>query len=217
MTRVLVTAFEPFGGETVNPSQQAVQRLAVGTAPVGVELRTTYLPVVFGQANDVMRAAVATHHPDVVICVGEAGGRFAVTPERFAVNLNDALFPDNAGRRPVDELIVADGPVAYASTLPVTEMVNAMRAAGIPAVKSSTAGNYVCNNLFYGLMHLIATEQPELRGGFVHVPYMHEQVLHRVDAQPSLSIEQITEAVRIAVQTSAADAGQRPHDLSRTG
>jgi len=217
MTRVLVTAFEPFGGETVNPSQQAVQRLAAGAAPGGVELRTAYLPVVFGQAIDAMRAAVATHDPDVVLCVGEAGGRFAVTPERFAVNLNDAPFPDNAGRRPVDEPVVADGPVAYASTLPIAEMVAAMRAAGIPAVKSSTAGNYVCNNVFYGLMHLIATEQPELRGGFVHVPYMHEQVLHRHDAQPSLSIEQITEAVRIAMQTSAGAAGQRPRDLSRTG
>ncbi len=217
MTRVLVTAFEPFGGETVNPSQQAVQRLAVGEALSGVELRTSYLPVVFGQAIDAMRAAVAAHDPHVVVCVGEAGGRCAVTPERFAVNLNDAPFPDSSGRRPVDEPVVADGPVAYASTLPIAEMVDAMRAAGIPAAKSSTAGNYVCNNVFYGLMHLIATEQPGLRGGFVHVPYMHEQVLHRLDAQPSLSLEQITEALRIAVQTSAAAVEQRPRDLSRAG
>lgn len=213
MIRVLVTAFEPFGGETLNPSQQAVQRLAGGAALVGVDLRTTDLPVAFGQAIDVLRAAIAAHDPDVVLCVGEAGGRFAVTPERFAVNLNDASFPDNAGNQPVDEPIVAGGPVAYASTLPVAEMVAAMRTAGIPATKSSTAGNYVCNNVFYGLMHLIATERPGLRGGFVHVPYMHEQVLHRRDAQPSLSLEQITDALRIAVQTAAA-VGPQPRDLS---
>lgn len=203
MTRVLVTAFEPFGGETLNPSQQAVQRLAAGAALVGVELRTADLPVAFGQAVDALRAAIATHDPDVVLCVGEAGGRVAVTPERFAVNLNDASFPDNAGNQPVDEPIVRGGPVAYASTLPVAAMVEAIRAAGIPASQSSTAGNYVCNNVFYGLMHLIATERPELRGGFVHVPYMHDQVLHRRDGQPSLSIEQITEALRIAVRTTA--------------
>ena len=200
MTRILVTAFEPFGGESVNPSQQAVHRLAAGPTPVGVELSTACLPVVFGQAVEALRAAVASHDPEVVLCLGEAGGRVAVTPERFAVNLNDAAFPDNAGRRPVEEPVVADGPVAYASTLPVTAMVQAIRAAGIPANASSTAGNYVCNNVFYGLMHLIATERPELIGGFVHVPYMHEQVLHRLDGPPSLSIEQITEAVRIAVQ-----------------
>lgn len=217
MTRVLLTAFEPFGGETVNPSQQAVARLAAAPPPPGVELSTTSLPVVFGEAVEAMEAAVAAFEPDVVICVGEAGGRHAVTPERFAVNLNDAPFPDNGGRRPVDEPVVEGGPVAYASTLPVAAMVDAMRAAGIPAVKSSTAGNYVCNNVFYGLMHLIAREKPQLRGGFVHVPYMHEQVLDRLDAQPSLSIEMITDAVRIAVETSVAAVAAEGRDLSVVG
>lgn len=201
MTRVLLTAFDPFGGETVNPSQQAVARLADAEAPSGVEIRTAVLPVVFGDAIDALREAVAEHDPDLVICAGEAGGRFAVTPERVAVNVNDAPMPDNAGRTPVDEPVVAGGPVAYFSGLPVAAIVDALRAAGIPAAKSSTAGNYVCNNVFYGLMHLIATERPGLVGGFVHVPYVHEQVLNRTD-QPSLSLEMITEALRITVQTS---------------
>jgi pyroglutamyl-peptidase len=202
MTRVLLTGFDAFGGETTNPSQQAVQRLATGPAPEGVHIVGVSLPVVFGEAIAAMTAAVSEHEPDIVICVGEAGGRVTVTPERFAVNLNDAPFPDNAGRQPIEATIVEDGPVAYRSTLPVTEMVQAMRAAGIPAALSSSAGNYVCNNVFYGLMHLIATTRPHLTGGFVHVPYMHEQVLHRADAQPSLSIATITDAIGIAVTTS---------------
>ena len=204
MTRVLVTAFEPFGGETINPSQQAAQRLAQGPPIDGVELTTAFLPVVFGEAIDALKAAIARHDPELVVCVGEAGGRFAVTPERVAVNVNDAPFPDNAGRAPVDEPIVAGAPVAYLSTLPVAEIVDALRRAGIPAAKSSTAENYVCNNVFYGLMHHIATERPDLVGGFLHVPYCHEQVLNRLGPQPSMSLDMITQALRIAVETSVA-------------
>lgn len=202
MTRVLLTGFEPFGGESTNPSQLAVQRVAAGPATQDVQIRTTFLPVVFGDAIDVLTAAVDQHEPDIVICVGEAGGRAAVTPERFAVNLDDASFPDNAGRKPIDQIINEAGPVAYRSTLPVSAMVAAMRTAGIPAVPSSSAGSYVCNNVFYGLMHLIATTRPQLVGGFVHVPYTHEQVVHHLDTRPSLSIATITEAVGIAVTTS---------------
>ncbi len=204
MTRVLLTAFEPFGGESVNPSQQAVQQLAQGPAPEGVEIVTAVLPVVFGAAIDALRKAVDEHNPDLVICAGEAGGRFAVTPERVAVNINDATMTDNAGFAPVDEAVVEGGPVAYRSGLPVADIVTALRAAGIPAAKSSTAGHYVCNNVFYGLMHLIATERPNLAGGFVHVPYVHEQVVNRLDDQPSMSLEMITQALRITVQTSVA-------------
>ncbi|MBC7372468.1 MAG: pyroglutamyl-peptidase I [Frankiales bacterium] len=202
MTRILLTGFEPFGGESTNPSLLAVQRVAAGPATPDVQIRIASLPVVFGDAIDVMTAAVDEHEPDIVICVGEAGGRVAVTPERFALNLDDAGFPDNAGRQPLDHTIVEAAPVAYRSTLPVTDLVQAMRAAGIPAAPSSSAGNYVCNNVFYGLMHLIATTRPQLVGGFVHVPYMHEQVLDRADARPSLSIATITEAIAISVTTT---------------
>jgi pyroglutamyl-peptidase len=204
MTRVLVTAFEPFGGETINPSQQAAQRLAEGPPVDGVELSTAFLPVVFGDAIEALKAAIAQHDPELVVCVGEAGGRFAVTPERVAVNVNDAPFPDNAGQAPVDEPIVEGGPVAYLSRLPIADIVTALRRAGIPAAKSSTAENYVCNNVFYGLMHHIETERPDLQGGFVHVPYCHEQVVDRLDPKPSLSLDQITEALRITVETSVA-------------
>lgn len=209
MTRILLTGFEPFGGESANPSLLAVQRVAAGPATRDVQIRTVSLPVVFGDAIDVMTAAVHEHEPDIVICVGEAGGRVAVTPERFAVNLDDAGFPDNAGGRPVDHTIVEAGPVAYRSTLPVTDLVQAMRAAGIPAAPSSSAGNYVCNNVFYGLMHLIATTRPQIVGGFVHVPYMHEQVVDRAEARPSLSIATITESIAITVATTVRFRAQQ--------
>ncbi len=202
-TTVLVTGFEPFDGQTVNPSQQAVARLVDAPVPDGVRIRTAVLPVEFGAAGDALRTAIATHDPGLVICTGEAGGRFGVTPERVAVNVADARVPDNAGRTPVDEPVVAGGPVAYFSGLPVAAIVDALRAAGIPADESWTAGTYVCNSVFYALMHLIATERPGLVGGFVHVPYVPEQVVDRGD-QPSLSLDLVSEGLQITVRTSVA-------------
>lgn len=209
MTRVLVTAFEPFGGETINPSQQAAQRLAEGPAIDAVELATAGLPVVFGAALDALRKAVAEHDPDVVICAGQAGGRYAVTPERVAVNVNDTPMADNAGNAPIDQPVVDGGPVAYLTGLPVNAIVSALHEAAIPAEVSWTAGTYVCNHVFYGLMHLIANERPHVRGGFVHVPYAHEQVLTRTDAQPSLALDTITEALRVAIATTISTTDGR--------
>jgi pyroglutamyl-peptidase len=203
MTRVLVTAFEPFGGESVNPSQLAAARLAVNGI-AGSELVTGVLPVAYYDARDAIYALVATHDPDIVICTGEAGGRFGVTPEKIAVNRNDTAVADNAGNLPVDEPIVADGPDGYFTGLPVAATVEALRDAGIPAELSWTAGTYVCNHVFYSLMHLVATQRPALRGGFVHVPYTHQQVVGRRDPQPSLSLESITEALGIVVATAVS-------------
>ena len=205
MTRVLVTAFQPFGGETVNSSQQAVQLLAQYPQAPGVELTTAVLPVEFARAAALLQQTIEACKPALVICIGEASGRAAVTVERFAINLDDAAIPDNAGYQPIDEPVVAGGPVAYASTLPVSAVVAALLAAGIPAAKSSTAGTYVCNHVFYALMHFIATREPRLRGGFIHVPYVHEQVLGRSDALPSLSLASITEALRLTVEVSARE------------
>lgn len=206
MTRVLLTAFEPFGGEQVNPSQLAVQRLAAQEMN-GVELRTAFLPVVYYTAAESLRAALEEHQPDIVICVGQAGGRFAITPEKVAINRNDTATPDNAGQAPIDEAIITDGPVGYFTGLPVTTIVEALQEANIPAQVSWTAGAYVCNHVFYSLMHLLETEQRNIRGGFVHVPYVHEQVARRTDAQPSLSLETIIEALRITVITTVNGTG----------
>lgn len=205
MTRVLLTAFEPFGGEAVNPSQEAARRLAAAPPMPGVELSTVLLPVVYGGAVQALRAAIDEHDPEVVVCTGLAGGRYGVTPERVAINLDDAPMADNSGQSPVDTPIAPGGPVGYLSTLPVASIVQALKAAGIPAAKSSTAGHYVCNHVFYGLMHLIATERPAMLGGFVHVPFAHEQVLDRLDEVPSLALDTITEAVRVAVLTTVRE------------
>jgi pyroglutamyl-peptidase len=203
VTRVLVTAFEPFGGEALNPSLEALRRLADATWPDGVQVATQPLPVVYGESLDVLRRAVSTYDPDVVVATGQAGGRSDVTPERVAVNLDDAPAADNTGQVPLDRPVVAGGPTAYFSTLPVKAITEALRAAAIPASVSHTAGTYVCNHVFYGLMHLLASERPHTRGGFVHLPYAHEQVLdHTGPRPPSLALATITEAVRLAVVTA---------------
>jgi pyroglutamyl-peptidase len=205
MTTVLLTGFEPFDGETVNPSWQAVRRLGelwVELPVQGVSLRLAEVPCVFGVAGRRLAELVVEHEPDLVICVGQAGGRRQVTPERVAVNVDDADIPDNAGNQPIDEPIVPGGPAAYFASIPVKAAVAAMRDAGVPAAVSQTAGTFVCNHLFYHLMHLIATEHPGVRGGFVHVPYAPEQVVDKDAA--SLSVETIAHGLLGVVTASLA-------------
>ncbi|EST26319.1 hypothetical protein N566_23995 [Streptomycetaceae bacterium MP113-05] len=185
-TRVLLTGFEPFDGARVNPSWEAV-RLLAAAPPARTDVISRRLSCVFGRANDELREAVAETEPDLVVCVGQAGGRPDLTVERVALNLDDARIPDNAGRRPLDEPVVAGAPAAYFASLPVKACVAAVRAAGLPASVSQTAGTFVCNHVFYGLAHLIATERPSLRGGFVHLPYSPEQAAD-ANGAPSLSV-----------------------------
>ncbi|MFG3203632.1 pyroglutamyl-peptidase I [Streptomyces sp. NPDC048192] len=175
MTRVLVTGFAPFDGQQVNPSWQAAS-LVAAEPPAGFTVTAAELPCVFGESIRALRDAVRAAEPDLVLCLGQAGGRPGVSVERVAVNVDDARIPDNAGNQPIDEPVVPGGPAAYFSTLPVKACVAALRAAGVPAAVSNTAGTFVCNHVAYGLGHLIATELPHVRGGFVHVPWAPEQV-----------------------------------------
>ncbi|MFI9257670.1 pyroglutamyl-peptidase I [Streptomyces sioyaensis] len=200
MTRVLLTGFAPFEGESTNPSWQAV-RAAAADPPPGLKVSAVELPCVYGVSIVVLRAAIEETRPDIVVCAGQAGGRPDITVERLAINLDDARIPDAAGAEPIDEPIVPGGPAAYFSTLPVKACVAAVRAAGLPASVSHTAGTFVCNHVFYGLAHLIATELPGLRGGFVHVPYAPEQVVDR--AQPSLPVTAVTRALCEIAVTAA--------------
>ncbi|HEX6499441.1 MAG TPA: pyroglutamyl-peptidase I, partial [Micromonosporaceae bacterium] len=181
--RVLLTGFEPFDGAAVNPSWEAV-RLAAARPPSGVDLVTQLLPCVFGTSLEVLWDAVERYDPDVVVAVGQAGGRPDVTVERVGINVDDARIPDNAGRSPVDTPIVPGAPAAYFATIPVKACVAAIRAAGVPARVSNSAGTYVCNHVLFGLLHLAATRRPGLRGGFVHVPWAPEQVLD--SGQPAM-------------------------------
>jgi pyroglutamyl-peptidase len=200
MTKVLITGFEPFDGAAVNPAWEAVRRVAAD-APAGLEVVTARLSCVFGTSLDELATAVREAKPELVVCVGQAGGRPDVTLERVAVNVDDARIPDNAGRCPVDEPVVAGGPAAYFSTLPIKACAAALHEAGLPASVSQTAGTYVCNHVFYGLMHLMATQHPEMRGGFVHVPFAPEQVADR--SVPSLPVETSAEALRVILRTAA--------------
>jgi pyroglutamyl-peptidase len=202
--QVLLTGFAPFGGDAVNPSWLAVRRLAAERAG---QVRAVELPTVFGSSVTALAAAIERHRPRLVVCVGQAGGRPAITPERVAINVDDARIPDNEGHRPVDTPVVADGPAAYFSGLPVKACVAALRRAGIPAALSQTAGTFVCNHLFYGLMHELATRWPGVRGGFVHVPYAPEQVPQ--GTEPSLPVEIISRGLGIIVDTSLATLEDR--------
>lgn len=170
-TTVLLTGFEPFDGAQANPSWVAVQRAAElwhETVP-GHELVTAELPVLFGTAADRLDELLAAHAPGLVVATGVASKRTEVTPERVAINVADARIPDNAGEQPEDRPIVPGGPAAYFSTLPLRAAVAAAQASGVPCAVSNTAGTYVCNDVFYRLMHATATT-PAVRAGFVHVP-----------------------------------------------
>lgn len=199
--RFLLTGFEPFGGEPVNPSMQAA--LAVGAAPPpGVELAVEILPVSHRRTPEAIRAAVERHRPDVVLALGQAGGRADVCVERIGINLNDFRIPDNDGAQPADVPVIAGGPAAYFATIPVKRVAAAIQAAGVPARVSNTAGTHLCNHTLYLLGHLAATERPGMRAGFIHVPWLPEQVV-RNPGQPSMSVATLVVALRTAIVTIA--------------
>lgn len=171
-TDVLLTGFAPFDGAATNESWEAVREAVPALVARGIDAEGVELPVEFGAASELLAEAVRSLRPRLVIAVGLAAGRTAITPERVAINIRDARIPDNAGASPVDEPVVPGGPVGHFSTLPIKAIVAALAADGVPAAVSQTAGTYVCNDVFYSLQHLLATdpELAEVRGGFVHVP-----------------------------------------------
>jgi pyroglutamyl-peptidase len=198
VTRVLITGFEPFRGGTVNPSQQLVERLEADS-PEGVDLDSALLPVAYARSADALRAAVDAAEPDVVICFGQADGRTGISVERFAHNLDGADVADNEGATSSAE-IEPGGPVAYRSTLPVDEIVAALRAEGIPAAASNDAGGFLCNNVFYALMRALE-QRPGVVGGFVHVPLLPEQAIDT--GEPSMPLDVLVAAARVIVATCA--------------
>ena len=197
MTIVLLTGFEPFDRDTVNPSWEAARALDGWTGD-GFRVIARRLPCVIDDVGAAIVEAIDQTAPDVVIGLGLAGGRAGVTPERVAINWVDARIPDNAGSQPVDQPVIAGGPAAYFTGLPIKAMVRAVRVAGLPASVSYSAGTYACNAAFYALMHHIAERRPALRGGFVHVPYLHAMAVEHPGA-PSLSLADLVEAVRSMV------------------
>lgn len=197
--KILMTGFDAFGGEAINPSWLSVSR-ACQESGDDLTLIGACLPTEFSASLTILQQLIESHRPDLVIAVGQAGGRSSISLERIAINIDDARIPDNAGWQPIDEPIHPAGEAAYFSSLPIKAIVQALRAEGIPAEVSNTAGTYVCNHVFYGLMHL-CRHFPGMRAGFVHIPYLPEQAAKQPGA-PSMALHDMIRALRIVLKTS---------------
>jgi len=199
---ILLTGFEPFGGDALNPSQEIVRALDGET--VGAHrIVGAVLPVAFATAPALLDALVERHRPAIVLALGLAGGRGELSFERIAVNLIDARIADNEGAQPIDEAVVASAPPAYFSTLPLKAIVADLRARGIPAGLSLSAGTFVCNQVFFALAHQLTTHHPQVRGGFLHVPWLPEQAA-RHPGQPSMALATMVEGVHAALECALA-------------
>ncbi|WP_309073622.1 pyroglutamyl-peptidase I [Paenarthrobacter sp.] len=197
---ILLTGFEPFGEDDANPSWLAARRAAELLGAEGIAVEAVQLPCVFGESGTVLTDAIASLNPDVVLCAGLAGGRGRISLERVAINCDDARIPDNKGQRPIDEEVIPGGPAAYFSSLPIKAALRALQIAGIKGEVSQSAGTYVCNHVFYALMHGLASK-PGTRGGFVHVPYSPEQ-LPEGSPTPSMPLESMAEGLAVIARTA---------------
>ena len=199
--KALVTGFDPFGGDEVNPSSLAVGKLKKHVGNIVVH--TAELPTSYARSAEVLRAAIAKAKPDIVLCVGQAGGRTELCLERVAINIQDARIRDNDGKQPIDKPVVVDGPAAHFTTLPIKACVAEMRKAGLPAAVSNTAGTFVCNHIFYALMDIAASHPLPMRGGFLHIPYVPDQAA-RLGGAPSMSVGDIVRGIEIILEVSAS-------------
>ncbi|EGG91480.1 pyrrolidone-carboxylate peptidase [Lachnospiraceae oral taxon 107 str. F0167] len=195
--KLLLTAFDPFGGDAVNPALEAVKLVAdkIGRFDI-VKLE---VPTVFRKSIERVAQAIEEEKPDAVLCIGQAGGRFEITPERVAINIDDARIKDNEGNQPIDTKIFEDGENAYFTTLPIKAMVEAIREANLPAAVSNTAGTFVCNHLMYGVLYTLAKNYPNIKGGFTHVPFIPEQVARRTPVAPYMALEDIKRGLEAAI------------------
>ena len=195
--KILVTGFDPFGGEKINPAIESVKRLpeVIG----GAQIVKLEIPTVVHQSLAVIREAIRKEDPDMILSIGQAGGRPDITVERVGINVDDCRIADNAGNQPVDEPIYPEGPDAYFVTLPIKAMVKAMQEAGIPASVSNSAGTFVCNHVTYGVRYLIETEFPGKRSGFIHIPYLPSQAPTK-KGMPSMELDTIVKGLIVAIE-----------------
>lgn len=201
--KVLITGFDPFGGEKINPALEAVKKVKDEIA--NAQVIKVEIPTVFRKSLEALETAIETHKPDIVICIGQAGGRFDVTPERVAINLDDARIKDNEGNQPIDMPIYEDGEPAYFASLPIKAMVKEINDTGIPASVSNSAGTFVCNHLMYGLLYLIDKKYSNIKGGFIHVPFIPSQVVDKKNT-PSMSLEDITKGLEYAIKAAVENS-----------
>ncbi len=196
--KILVTGFDPFGGEAVNPAYEAVKLLPKSIK--GAEIITIEIPTVFGRGAKMVEKAIVEHKPNAVVCIGQAGGRSCISIERIGVNLKEASIPDNDGNQPADEKIKEDGENAYFATIPVKAMVNNVRKNGIPSHLSYTAGTYVCNDVMYSLLYMLDKKYKDIKGGFIHVPYATEQVVNKANNIASMPVQTIAKGLEYAIE-----------------
>lgn len=197
--KVLVTGFDPFGGEKINPAIEAVKKLddKIG----GADIVKVEIPTVFHKSIKKLEEALEREKPDITICVGQAGGRNRISIERVAINISDGRIADNEGYQPIDEVIFEDGESAYFAKLPIKAMVKEMGDKKIPGEVSNTAGTYVCNHLMYGLLYNINKKYPNMKGGFIHIPFLPEQVIDKKD-RPSMPLDLIVEGLTVAIEAA---------------
>lgn len=210
--KILVTGFDPFGEDKINPALEAVKLLPNEIA--GAEIIKLEIPTVFGQAAEVLKEKALTIQPDVILSIGQAGGRAAITPERVAINMDDARIADNEGKQPIDVAIQPDGEAAYFSTLPIKAMVQSIKEAGIPAAVSNSAGTFVCNHIMYQGLYLTQTTLSNAKAGFIHVPYIPEQVIDKPN-MPAMNLHDITKGLIAAIEAIVQFHGQE--DVKEVG
>lgn len=198
MKKVLVTGFDPFGGESINPAFEAVKLLP--DSILDAKIIKLEVPTVFSKGPDATIAAIEKEQPNFVLCIGQAGGRSQMTPEFVGINYAQARIPDNAGEQPLNQPLVEDGATAYFTQLPIYAMVEAMKAKGIPAAVSYTAGTYVCNAMLYRVLHATNTKYTNVKAGFMHVPYATEQTVNQPAGTPGMNIADIAKGIEASIE-----------------
>ena len=197
--RVLITGFDKFGGESINPSSLCINSLPDNID--NIEIKKITLPTIFKDSSQVLEENIKSFSPNIVICVGQAGGRSKITPERIAINIDDARIPDNIGNSPIDKTIRKDGENAYFSTLPIKAIVDGLNKNNIPSAISNTAGTFVCNHIMYESLYLASTKYPHIKAGFIHIPFIEEQVLDKPN-MPFMKKEDIIIALELIIKTA---------------
>jgi pyroglutamyl-peptidase len=195
--KILVTGFDPFGGEKTNPAEEAVKRICNNIN--GAEIVKVIIPTVRDKSLQVIEKAIEANKPDIVISIGQAGGRFEITPEKVAINIDDFRIEDNEGNQPIDAAIREDGDIAYMTSLPVKAMVEHMKQNGIPSSLSYTAGTFVCNHVMYGVLYMIDKKYPNIKGGFIHIPFSTSQVIDKKNT-PYMSLDEIVKGLELAIE-----------------
>ena len=208
--KVLITGFDPFGGEKINPAWEAVK--GIKDTIEGAKIIKLEIPTVFNKSIEKVKEAMELEKPDIVLCIGQAGGRYDMTVERVAINVDDARIEDNEGNQPIDIPVFEDGENAYFSNLPIKAMVEEIKGQGIPSSISNSAGTFVCNHIMYGVLYHINKTYKNMRGGFIHVPFINEQVLDKKN-QPYMPVEHITKALEAAIKAAVINN----EDIKKSG